>query len=522
MNDDIKTKTQFAKLLIAEVTDSNILVLEVQYIKEKIHITGGFNLEINPFEDIKKTILLLKQNLNNSKIKTKNCVVGLSMQYFKFLPVTIPQTIPADEIPIILSQEANIDQTLDTLSWLVLNNTIREEADGVKRYDVLSISTKKNLIHAISQIFKQSTLNVVCLTPLFLGLSSFLTTEISTNLISTLYISKTNSELVIWSGKEPIYEHVFLTNELSQKLLQTLNFILAQLPGSKIETIFISGPFSKQLNLSELPYVLKEFPFPSDFTDQSKILEKFSFTNIVGLLGIASTYLTNLNSLPNLTKIKSPKIPSFQNLFKDIQKKNISQIINFPNPFTKYQKNIDPQISKFILPLVVVLFLSIVSYAFIKSFLLPSVISNNSNYESRLSLAQAHLAKVMDYEKTNKVFKTKSDYLSKLIERRTPWSALLREIADITPKNLWIDRLEIKNKKVDIFGRALDVDSVANFSINLNYNSNYVGQAQIINLRKYKEEDIDFIEYQITSYVKDKANANTSKLDKSKQPDIKT
>ena len=65
------------------------------------------------------------------------------MQYFKFLPVTIPQTIPADEIPIILSQEANIDQTLDTLSWLVLNNTIREEADGVKRYDVLSISTKK-------------------------------------------------------------------------------------------------------------------------------------------------------------------------------------------------------------------------------------------------------------------------------------------------------------------------------------------------------------------------------------------
>ena len=73
----------------------------------------------------------------------------------------------------------------------------------------------------------------------------------------------------------------------------------------------------------------------------------------------------------------------------------------------------------------------------------------------------------------------------------------------MTPKSLWIDRLEVRNNTIDIFGRALDVDAVANLSINLNYTAKLIGNAQIIALRKFQEEGIDIVEFQVSARLND-------------------
>ena len=85
----------------------------------------------------------------------------------------------------------------------------------------------------------------------------------------------------------------------------------------------------------------------------------------------------------------------------------------------------------------------------------------------------------------------------------------------MTPKGLWIDRLEIKSDLVNIFGRALDVDSVANFSINLNYTAKLLEKTKIVSLRKYQEEGIDLIEYQVSTQVKEESKENTPDKNKS-------
>ena len=64
-------------------------------------------------------------------------------------------------------------------------------------------------------------------------------------------------------------------------------------------------------------------------------------------------------------------------------------------------------------------------------------------------------------------------------------------------KEIRMTETEIKNNNIDIFGRALNVDAVANFSINLNYTAKLLSKAQIIALRKFQEEGIDIIEYQV-------------------------
>ncbi len=72
----------------------------------------------------------------------------------------------------------------------------------------------------------------------------------------------------------------------------------------------------------------------------------------------------------------------------------------------------------------------------------------------------------------------------------------------MTPKGLWIDRIEVKNNDIDVFGRALNIDAVASFSINLNYTAKLLGNAQIIALRKSEEDGIDIVEYQVNVKTK--------------------
>ncbi|MBI2996618.1 MAG: PilN domain-containing protein [Candidatus Melainabacteria bacterium] len=506
----LKKNHKYNKLISIELSENNLIATEVQFVKNKIYITGTFTLNIPILQDINQTISLIKEGIKKSNIKTKDTVIGLSMQYFKLFPVPLPATIPLDEIDQIILQEGNIDLNNNCVSWLPLKNTQRQETDGITRYDVLGISAQKAIINIAFNIAKKCGLKLVSVTPSFLGVGAFLSETITSNLTATLWVSQIRSELVIWTGQEPIYEHLFLTHQLNEQVFQSINLIETQLIGTKVAAVYVYGPNFSGIDKTKVPYNLQSFTLPPDIVDSGKILQKNNINEIIASLGLALAASNNTPYLvPNLlipikSKTKIDTIQNLKNVFKDLSKSQKNPKKGFKLPFKIDSKYLDPQLTKYITCAFVVFFFSFLISFFIQSFLMPGVVATQSLYENKITLAQIHLNKLLNFEKANKIFKIKNDYFSSLIDKRMPWSRILQEVAKMTPKELWIDRLEIKNNNIDIFGRALNVDAVANFSINLNYTAMLLGKAQIIALKKFDEEGIEIIEFQVSSRVNEK------------------
>ncbi len=467
------------RIIGLEITENNIVAVEIQFTKNSINILGGFRLNIPVFQNLNHTTELLKQALKASNIKTKDCAIGLSMQYFKLFPVTIPKTIPESEFSSIVAQEGNVDLDVDALTYVPLYTTQRQDTDGVFRFDILGMTMSKTLIDVIKIFTSKCGLKLISLIPSFLGLGAYLDQKGSTSLISTLWISQIKSELIVWIGKEPIYENLFLTHQINEQVSQSLAFLTAQIPGTQISNIFLTGPYVKETNLNQLPYNLQYISLPPSFLDMGKVLLNVSLPELVTSLGIALSASKNIPyTTPNILSSKDKSASKSQ-------KTNASLS--------------DNHLIKFIVPSILIIIVTIFAQIYISQVLMPSVQDEQNIYSSRTSLAETHLKKVIGLDKTNKVLNIKTEYLSELTEKRKPWSEILLEAGNLTPKGLWIDRLEARGQNVTLIGRALTVDSVANFSINLNYNSKYLNSAQIISLSKFQEEGVDIIEFQITA-----------------------
>ncbi|MBI3590115.1 MAG: PilN domain-containing protein [Candidatus Melainabacteria bacterium] len=516
------------RVLGIEISENDIVASEILFAKNTINITSGFRLNIPVLQDINKTVTLFKQNLKAFNIKTKECAIGYSMQYFKLLPVTIPASIPQNEIISIVAQEANVDPENEIVTWIPLNNTRRQDLDGITRFDVLGISIKRTLVEIAKLISNNSNLKLISLSPSFLGLGSFFSSTPSNNLTATLWISQIRSELVVWSGQEPIYEHLFLTHQLSDQVFQSMTYIQAQLAGAQISKILTAGTFVKETNLSQIPYNIQPFSLPQNIIDSGRVLQGNSLSEIITSLGMGLAASNNFPySIPNLLLASKPKTESktqgIKDLFKDISKAQTNKVKEMKLPFT-FINSLDPLFSKFILASALVILFSIFINLFIQNFLAPNVQAKESISESRINLVQNHLTKLLNFEKTNKVLNLKSEYFSGLIDERKPWSKILREIGDMAPKELWIDRLEARNDTINIFGRALNVDAVANFSINLNYTAKLLDKAQIIALKKSQEDGVDIIEFQVSTNinVQKQLALNKNKEDKPLKTDPKT
>ena len=510
-----KPLKKYNKILGFDISENSIVAIEIQFVKNNINIINGFQINNPTFQDINQTIELIKQNLKAFNIRTRECIFGFSMQYCKLFPVPIPTSIPTNEIDSIIIQEGDVEIDKHAVSWLPLNSTQRQDPDGVSRKDVLGISIEKTLINFSNLLAQKCSLKLLSVTPSFFGYGAFLEAGTNRNLIATLNISQIRSELVVWSGQEPIYEHLFLTHQLNEQVFQSANFIQAQLPGTQISTILVSGPFIKEVNLSQLPYNIQPFVFPSNLFDPRKILQRINPSEIITAIGLALSASNNfLYTTPNLLNSIKVKTESVSSLFKDFAKAQTKQGKSIKLPFSMITKSLDPIFLKFISASVFIIIFSFIANFLIQNVLAPGTQGNQLIMVNRLTMAQLHLTKFLNFERTNKVLNLKSDFLSSLIEKRKPWSKVLKEIADMTPKGLWIDRLEIKDSLVNIFGRALDIDAVANFSINLNYTANLLGKTKIVSLRKYQEEGIDLVEYQVSTEVKEDFEQNT--LDKNK------
>ena len=169
----VKPLKKYNRILGFDISENSIVAIEIQFVKNNVNIINGFQINNPTFQDINQTIALVKQNLKAFNIRTKECIFGFSMQYFKLFPVPIPTSIPPNEIDSIIIQEGNVEADKHAASWLLLNNTQRQDPDGVSRQDVLGISIEKTLINFSKLLTQKCNLKLLSVTPSFLGMVHF-------------------------------------------------------------------------------------------------------------------------------------------------------------------------------------------------------------------------------------------------------------------------------------------------------------------------------------------------------------
>ena len=515
-----KSQKKRNRILGFDISENSIVALEVSLTKRGVSIVNGFQLNTPVLQDLNQTAEVVQQNLKAYNIKTKDCIFGFSMQYFKLFPVSLPTTIPQEEVSSIVLQEGNIDAEKQCAVWRILENTRRQDPDGVSRYDVLGISMDKTLVDFSGFISKKCGLKLMSVSPTFFGNGVFLDEQAHSNLIATLWVSQIKTEVVFWYGQDPIYEHLFFTHQLNDQVFQSANFIQSQLPGVQVSTIYAFGPFVKEVNLTQMPYPVQPFVFPQNFYDVGAVLQRVNINEAIPVVGLALSASNHYPyAPPNLLQSIQVHTEKASTAFKDFisaQTKGSSLKL----PFMSFLQSVDPFVLKFVYASLAIIFVTICSNLFIQNILAPGVLASKSAVGNKLSLVQLQLTKVLSYEKKNTVLNTKFDFLSELIGKRKPWSNILKEIASMTPKGVWIDRMKMRKNYIYIFGRSLDVDSVANFSINLNHTAELVGKTKIIALKKFQEDSVDIIEFQLsTQVIRDKnklANKN-AKSTNSKQ-----
>ena len=107
---------KYNKIIGIEISENDIFGVELLNEKGAPFLSNAFSLHIPAFENVGKTIEYINQSIKSSHIKSKDVVVGLSMQYFKLFPVPIPDNIPEDEIRSIIGQEGNIDNVKNQIN----------------------------------------------------------------------------------------------------------------------------------------------------------------------------------------------------------------------------------------------------------------------------------------------------------------------------------------------------------------------------------------------------------------------
>ena len=92
---------KYNKMIGIEISESDIFGVELFNEKGTPFLSNAFSLHISAFENVGKTIEYINQSIKSSHIKSKDVVVGLSMQYFKlfqFLFLTIFLKMKSDQL----------------------------------------------------------------------------------------------------------------------------------------------------------------------------------------------------------------------------------------------------------------------------------------------------------------------------------------------------------------------------------------------------------------------------------------
>lgn len=442
-----------AKCLIIDLSEDCIsLALAQDY----------YNTDINCLdfiEDPKSTVEKFTEFCKEADLSDiKDIIFTLPIKHLNYQVVTLPENIPNKDKLILLGLELNTNKLSRNFNYLKLSVTHRIE-ENEELCDYMVVGPKSDVYKTLIEFAKLFKYRIVKVVPSFFLVSP----EAESKLTATAWVGEDRSEVVIWGKNDPL--------------------ALSMIPntGDQMGDInrFIVGYFDHVSNLS------------------------LSHIKLYGPKLVDTSLTFGLNYPHSI--FDDPVRKLSKSLHKAIDGLNIAQVTRLPKPPVP----MTPRNITFISSALVAVLLSIVSSMY-------HAYNIRLGYELNTLRTKAAKNKrlYLEYQKLDRQknsLATEKDFYLNITKRRIPWSLILEDLSKLTPVELWFERLSGSQISVQVAGKARTVEDVTALSINLNNNSQYFTDVQIIGTRDSKEGSNVYSEFQISAKLKSRTGQFVSK-----------
>lgn len=133
---------------------------------------------------------------------------------------------------------------------------------------------------------------------------------------------------------------------------------------------------------------------------------------------------------------------------------------------------------------------------------LAKINEERPKYETKIAQMQAFLELKKEIETEGEVVRIKKETIDKLIAGKTRTFEVLTSLADITPKEVWLNEVSINDQELHILGNATEFGLVSDFMDSLKATGN-IDSPGLKNSEKQKDElGFDVINFEITGTEK--------------------
>lgn len=387
--------------------------------------------------------------LKNIK-EVKTALFTLPVKALAYQVVTLPENIEEKEQKILLGLEIEKNKFPDSrFSFKKLELTKREE-DGTPLCDYFIVGPKKSSYKQLLNFAKQFNCKEIQAVPSY----NLFKPNGDERLSATALVTTNFTEITIWAADDAIS--------------------IAHIPSSGDQMEDINRYLSEYFNQVENVELANVRLYGSKMQDASLVF--------------------SLN-YPNQI-LDNPRVAVASALNKAKHEKNILEKTQLPRPpIAMNARNISFLAAAGLLALVFIF----TSYVSADNMRLKSQLSVLRRKASSTKKIYAQ-AKKLENDKRS-LDNEKSFYLN-ITKRRTPWHHIFYELSDLTPRNLWLERFSGNKMNLNFAGKAENPEQVSMFSINLNNNSQYFFDAQIMGTRDYKEGENTYSEFQLSAKLK--------------------
>lgn len=387
----------------------------------------------------------LKSEISSKGFISSDLIISFPITCINYQIVTLPDNVSDKEKLVFLGLELNQKLIGKRFGVRRLDVTARVEADQ-ELCDYIVLAPKSEAYAKLVLLAKALERNIAMVVPSF----TLLGAERHNELRATAWLGDDRTEIVIWGKDNPL--------------------ALAYIPntGNQIGDVnrFIVEYFDHVDDLS----LAMVYLFGPKMRDES--------------LGFALSY-------PHAIFADPVKYLS-RNLHKAPEQLNIANVTKLPKPLLA----LTPRNLTYLgsaLAVAILVFMTVFTHASTlrEKGKLAVLDRKSTNYRKQLTTYKR-------LEQEQAELNSEKDFYLGITKRRTPWATILEELSDLTPPEMWYERVNASKSKILVLGKARTTEDVSALSINLNNNSHYFRDALIIGTRDYEDEsNAKYSEFQL-------------------------
>lgn len=392
----------------------------------------------------------LKSEVASKGFLSSEIIVALPIPCINYQIVTLPDNVSDKEKLVFLGLELNTKLIGKRFGIRRLDVTVREE-NNQALCDYIVIAPKHEVYAKIVLLAKALERGLAAVVPSFYLLGADRVNELR----ATAWLGEDRTDIVIWGKDNPLaLAYIPSTGDQIGDVNRFIVSYFDHVDNLNLSMIYLYGPKMRDESLGfSLSYPHSIFADPTKYLSNS--------------LANASVDL----DISKVTKLPKPPLAMTPRNLTYIGSALAVAILVFLTVFTQAASLRDK--------------------------------SKLARLEQKSTIYRKKLTNYKKLEQEEAELNAERSFYLGITKRRTPWATILAELSEMTPKEMWYERVNATKNKILVLGKARTTEDVSALSVNLNNNSSYFRDALIIGTRDFEDDSsAKYSEFQLQAKLR--------------------